>query len=142
MVMESKKFLFHAPIQRSPDWQSKRPIILMVRGYKAEEQIVKSLEEKHGIPIVTTGMNHMKPEGTRGEKDGGNNVLSGRAYKTFGRYFNDAGFEVLEMEGFSVPFAQAGRVSPHDVYAFAKQQYLRHKNTTSDIHAGWMVAGP
>jgi maleate cis-trans isomerase len=32
----------------------------MVRGYRGEEAIVKSLEEKHGIPVVTVGMTQVE----------------------------------------------------------------------------------
>ena len=34
------------------------PFIL--RGYRGEEQIIKSLEDKHGIPVITSGMTQVE----------------------------------------------------------------------------------
>jgi len=59
----------------------------------------------------------------------------------FARYFADAGFEVLGMEGMSVPFDQVGRISSKEVYAHAKAAFLRHDRADGIymLGSGWRV---
>lgn len=99
----------------------------MVRGYKGEQEIVKRWEEKHRIPIVTAGMTHI--EALRAldiHRFVGVTYFSGGINDTFSRYFIEAGFEPLGMEGISVAFEDAGRLSAQEVYAHAKRAYLKH----------------
>lgn len=104
--------------------------IFMLRGYKEEAELVKGLEKEYGIPIFTSGMSHVESLRALGVKKiigvthrGGKDNEFNRKYA---QYFTDAGFDVLGMEGISVPFAEIGRLSPQEVYAFAKKQFLEH----------------
>lgn len=100
----------------------------MVRGYRGEEAIVRSLEEKHGIPIVTSGMTQVEALRVLGIKRMiGITYFQGELNQKFAQYFTDAGFEVLGMEGIPVAFTEAGRLSYQEVYAFSKKLYLKHK---------------
>jgi len=101
----------------------------MLRGYRGEEAIVRSLEEKHGIPIVTSGMTQVEALRVLGIKRMiGITYFQGELNQKFAQYFTDAGFEVLGMEGIPVAFTEAGRLSYQEVYAFSKKLYLKHKN--------------
>lgn len=114
----------------------------MVRGYKGEEEIVRSLEEKHGIPIMTSGMAHVEALRALGIKRMiGITYFQGEINQKYAQYFSDAGFEVLCMEGIPVPFAEAGRLSYQEVYAFTKKQYLKHKNADGIylLGAAWRI---
>jgi maleate isomerase len=117
--------------------------LFILRGYKEAEGIVRDLEEKHGIPIVTTAMT--LTEALRALKIKRMVVAT---YSTdevkqqkVARYFNDAGFEVLGMDGISVPFAEVGRLSYKEVYAFTKKLYLKHQDAQGIlmIGSGWRV---
>ena len=54
---------------------------------------------------------------------------------------NEAGFEVLGLEGISIPFAEVGRLSSHEVYAFTKKQYLKHPSAQGIcmLGSGWRI---
>ncbi len=114
----------------------------MIRGYKGEEEIVKGLEKKHGIPIVTSGQTQveaLKALGVR--RMVGISYFQGDINQKYAGYFREAGFEVLGMEGISVPFADVGRLSSQEVYAFTKAEFLKHKDAQGIymLGSGWRV---
>lgn len=45
------------------------------------------------------------------------------------------------MEGISVPFADVGRLSPQEVYAFVKAEFLKHQDAEGIylLGTGWRV---
>lgn len=109
----------------------------VIRGYKAEEEIVRSLEDKHGIPIVTAGRTQIEALKALGVKR-----MLGVTYfgdKTNGKcvdYFSDAGFEVFGVEGIST-WVGSARLSPQEIYNFTKAQFLKHKN----VEGLWIPGG-
>lgn len=114
----------------------------MLRGYKGEEEIVRELEEKHGIPIVTSGMTQVEALRALGiERMVGVTYFQGEINQKYARYFREAGFQVLGMEGISVPFTEVGSLSSQEVYAFIKKEYLQHKNAQGIylLGSGWRV---
>src|SRR5690606_37448441 len=54
-------------------------------------------------------------------------------------YLQEAGFEVLENAGLSVPFEQAGNLSHHQVYTHTKQAVLRNPDCDGVLlfGSGW-----
>jgi len=99
----------------------------MVKGYAGEREIIDGWEKKYKIPVFTSGTNHiaaLKALGIR--KFVGASYLGGNLNATFADYFNDAGFEVLAMEGMAVPFEDAGKLSPFEVYSHVKRSFLDH----------------
>jgi len=46
----------------------------------------------------------------------------------FARYFTDAGFQVLAMEGIDAPFAAVPSVPPEEILEFMKRIAAKHKN--------------
>src|SRR5947199_250320 len=59
----------------------------------------------------------------------------------FSRYFQDAGFEVLAMEGIDVPFTEVQRLSSQEVYAHTKRAFLQHDDADAIymLGSGWRV---
>jgi maleate isomerase len=125
--------------------------LFMLKGYRGAEEIVRGLEEEYGIPIVTTAMTLVEALGALGVKrmvgvsyrpvpiEQGEIT---RKYKQYVRYFSEAGLEMVEMEGIPAPsFAEVGRLSFKEVYAFTKKLYLRHQNAQGIlmIGSGWRV---
>jgi maleate cis-trans isomerase len=115
----------------------------MVRGYEGEKEIVRDLEERHGIPILTSGMTQVEALRALGVKRmvGVTYFQDESKQQKFVRYFSEAGFEVLGMEGMSVPFAEVGRLSYKEVYAFTKKLYIKHQNAQGIymLGSGWRV---
>lgn len=114
----------------------------MIRGYKGEEEIVRGLEEKYGIPIITAGMIHVEALRALGVKRiVGVTYFKAELNEKYARYFSEAGFEVLGMEGISVPFEGVGGLSSQEVYAFTKKLYLQHKNAQGIyvLGSGWRI---
>ena len=58
-------------------------------------------------------------------------------------YLEEAGIEVLENAGISVPFEQAGSLSEHQVYMHTKQAVLRHPECDGILlfGSGWRSLG-
>jgi len=100
----------------------------MVRGYKSEQEIVKGWEEKYKIPIFTSGMTQIEALRALGI----NRFVGCTYYRDnnlndlFTRYFTDAGFEVLGMEGMDTSPGEADNISPHEIYAHLKKSFLTH----------------
>jgi len=115
----------------------------MLRGYEGEEEIVRDLEEKHGIPIVTSGMTQVEALRALGVKRmvGVTYSQDEGKHQKYASYFTEAGFEVLGMEGISVPFAEVGRLTYKEVYAFTKKLYLKYQNVQGIymLGSGWRV---
>lgn len=115
----------------------------MVRGYEGEKGIVRDLEERHGIPIVTSGMTQVEALRALGVKRivGVTYFQDESKLQKFTDYFTEAGFEVLGMEGIAVPFAEVGRLSYKEVYAFTKKLYLKHQNAQGIymLGSGWRI---
>lgn len=100
----------------------------MVRGFKAEREIVGSWEAKYKVPVFTSGMTQSEALRALGIKrfvgctyyrDQGLNDL-------FTRYFTDAGFEVLAMEGMDTSPDEADKISTETIYRHIKQAYAKH----------------
>ena len=115
----------------------------MLRGYKGEEKIVKELEKKHRIPILTSGMTQVEALRALNIKRmvGITFTQDENRRRKYAKYFHEAGFEVLGMEGISIPFAEVGRLPYQEVYAFTKRQLLKYKKAQGlyMLGSGWRV---
>jgi maleate isomerase len=114
----------------------------MLRGYKGEAEIVKEMEEKHGKPVFTSGMTQVEALRALGAKKVlGVTYFIGDINRKYSDYFSEAGFEMLGMEGISVPFSDVGRLSSHEIYAFVKEEFLKHPGAEAIymLGTGWRV---
>ncbi len=61
----------------------------------------------------------------------------------YAQYFTEAGFEVLVMDGMAVPFSEVGRLSPQEIYAYVKKQFLAHPMAEGIymIGSAWSILG-
>jgi maleate isomerase len=120
--------------------------LFVQKGYSRSEEIIRQLEERYSIPIVTTGMVLVEAARALGINkllaissfDDGSS--SGRLAK-YSSYFSDAGFQVPAVEGFPVAFSDIGSVSPHEAYAFARKVYFKYPQSDGIclIGSGWRV---
>lgn len=112
----------------------------MVMGLKGEQRKIRAWERKHGIPVFTACMNHVNAlNALKVRRFVGATYFPGDINKTFAKYFADAGFEVLAMEGIDVPFDRVQELSAHQVYAHIKRCYLKHPRAQAIymLGSGW-----
>jgi len=114
--------------------------VFMVHGFKGEEKIIKEWEAEFKIPIVTAGQTQVEALRALGlKKIVGVTYSSGSINDMFKRYFQEAGFDVLAMDGMKVDFADVGRLASTEIYAHTRQVFL--KNPGADgiymLGTGW-----
>ena len=102
----------------------------MVRGHKAEREIVQQWEEQYKVPIFTSGMTQAEALRALGIKKfvGCTYFRDKKLNDIFSRYFTDAGFTVLGMEGMDTSPAEAHSLSAEAIYHHIKQSYLKHRD--------------
>ena len=114
----------------------------MLLGYKGEADVLKKWERQHKIPMFTSGTNHVRAlRALKAKKIVGATYFTGKINDVFASYFKQAGFDVLGMEGLDVAFGDVGQLSSHQVYAFVKQAFLKHRKADAIylLGSGWRV---
>jgi maleate cis-trans isomerase len=114
----------------------------MVQGLKGEAKRIRAWERKYGIPVFTSGTNHIRAmKALKIRTFVGATYFPGAINDTFSRYFRDAGFEPLAMEGIDVKFDRVQNLSSHQVYAHVKRAFLKHPKADGIymLGSGWQV---
>ena len=116
-------------------------------GYHRAQEIVRDLEAEYSTPIVTTGMTLVEASRVLGIKRmlivSSFDDPEGIRFQKHTNYFREAGFDILAIEGMPVKFADIAKLSPHEVYTFAKRLYLKHPESDGIcmMGSGWRVMG-
>jgi maleate isomerase len=98
----------------------------MAQGFKGEEKIIKEWEAEFKVPMVTAGQTQVEALRALGvKKFVGVTYFIGSINDMFTRYFQEAGFEVLAMEGMKVDFADVGRLASTEIYAHTRKAFLK-----------------
>lgn len=115
----------------------------MLLGHQGEAALIAEWERKYGVPVFTSGTNHIRALKALGARRFvGASYFRGDVNDSFARYFTEAGFDVLAMEGIDVAFDDAGALSPQTVYAHVKKTFLDHRGKAEAIYllgSGWRV---
>jgi maleate cis-trans isomerase len=116
----------------------------MVRGYKAEQEIVGGWEARYKVPIFTSGMSQAEALRAMDVKKfvGCTYFRDQKLNDIFTRYFSDAGFEVLGMEGMDTSPHEADTVSRETIYQHLKRSYVKHPSAQAVYLLGsgaWQV---
>lgn len=114
----------------------------MVLGYEGEAELIARWEAQYKVPIFTSGTNHVRAlKALNIKRFVGATYFSGEINDLFARYFTQAGFEVLGMDGISVPFDKVGSLSAQDVYAHIKKTFLKNPGAEAIylLGSGWRV---
>jgi len=116
----------------------------MLLGYEGERETTRRWEERYGVPLFTSGQNHVRALRTLGVQR-----LVGASYfppplnAVFRAYFEQAGFEVLALEGIDVPFADVPNVPPEQVYEHLRNLVGNHPRAQGIYMLGsaWKTLG-
>ena len=101
----------------------------MLLGYQKEQELISSWEKKYNVQMFTSGQNHVRALRTLGmKKFVGASYFPEKMNNVFARYFTDAGFQVLAMEGIDSPFAAVPSVPPEQILEFMKRIAAKHKD--------------
>jgi len=114
----------------------------MVQGYEAEGRLVKEWEQKYSVPIVTAPQTQVDAmHALNIQSFVGVTYFTGEINDLFSRYFRDAGFDVLGMEGMEVPFTDVQRLAGQEVYAHTRRAFLQHPEADAVymLGSGWRV---
>jgi maleate isomerase len=114
----------------------------MVQGAKKERELLDGWEARYGVPVFTSGSSQvaaMRALGVR--RMVGVTYSQGRLNDIFAQYFVDSGLDVLAMDGMEVPFADAGKLAPHEVYAHTRAAVRKHRHVDGVymLGSGWRV---
>jgi maleate cis-trans isomerase len=112
----------------------------MVHGFKGEQEITKSWEEKFKTPIVTAAQTQVEAlRALKVKKLVGVTYFIGSVNDITTRYFEDAGFSVLGMEGIPVAFEDVGRLSSQEIYAHTRKAFLKNPKAEAIymLGTGW-----
>ena len=114
----------------------------MLLGYEGEAALIKKWERAHKVPVFTSGSNHVRAlKALKVKRFVGATYFTGAINDVFAKYFVEAGFKVLGMEGMSVGFEDIGQLSSHEVYAHVKRAFLKHRKAQAIylLGSGWRV---
>jgi maleate cis-trans isomerase len=116
----------------------------MLLGYQKEQELISSWEKKYGVQMFTSGQNQVHALRTLGiRKFVGASYFPEKMNDVFARYFTDAGFQVLAMEGIDSPFAEVPKVPPEQILDFMKRIAAKHKDADGIYMLGsaWKSVG-
>ncbi|MFM1814938.1 MAG: hypothetical protein RLZ98_1633 [Pseudomonadota bacterium] len=112
----------------------------MVHGRDGEKRIIDEWEKRFGVPMFTSGQNHVNALKALGAKSiVGATYFSGKINDVFAGYFEDAGIKVRAMAGIDVPFNKVQELSGELVYAHIKKTFLASKGADAIymLGSGW-----
>jgi maleate isomerase len=114
----------------------------MLLGFKGEAEVLKKWETQYQVPFFSSGSNHVRAlRALKAKRIVGATYFTGKINDLFGKYFVEAGFDVLGMEGLEVGFEDVGQLSPEQVYAHVKRAFLKHRKADAIylLGTGWRV---
>ena len=106
----------------------------MLLGYEGEQRLIAEWTAEHKLPVFTSGVSQAAALRALGAtRIVGVRYHSGAINDNFIRYFRDAGFDFLAMEGLDPPRGQSGTVTPEVVRSQIAQAYRKHP-TAEAVH--------
>src|SRR5918996_1549724 len=99
----------------------------MLLGFVGEREIIDSWEKQFGVPMFTSGQNHVRALKTLGIKHFvGASYFPEKMNSIFRGYFTEAGFNVLAMEGIDVAFDDVPKLSADQIFDHIKRSVEKH----------------
>ena len=99
----------------------------LMQGYAKEQEILKEWQERYKTPMFTSCSSALESLRALGVKRVvGVNFHSGPINEVFAKYFRDAGFDFLAMEGSELDLGAARDLSMAELQAHVKRAYEKH----------------
>lgn len=98
----------------------------MLHGHAGELRIVHGWEDRHGVPVFTSGMNQIRAMRAVGAKrivGAGYDSITGPIVEA---YFREAGFDVLAIEKVPVTWEDVGRLTDDAMIDLMVSTFRRH----------------
>jgi maleate isomerase len=112
----------------------------MVHGFEGEQKIINEWAAKYETPMVTAAQTQVEAlHALNIKKFVGVTYFVGSVNDITSRYFQEAGFDVLGIEGMSVAFEDVGRLASQEIYAHTRRTFLRnpHAKGIYMLGTGW-----
>lgn len=112
----------------------------MVHGFEGEQRIINEWAAKYETPMVTAAQTQVEAlHALNIKKFVGVTYFVGSVNDITSRYFQEAGFDVLGIEGMSVAFEDVGRLASQEIYAHTRRAFLRnpHAKGIYMLGTGW-----
>jgi maleate cis-trans isomerase len=112
----------------------------MAQGFQGEQKLIAQWEAKHKIPLITAAQTQVEAlRALKIKKFVGVTYFVNSVNDLTTRYFQDAGFDVLAMEGLEVKFEDVGRLASQEIYAHARRAFLKHSEADGIymLGTGW-----
>ena len=98
----------------------------MILGFDGESRVIRAWEEKYGVPMFTSGQNHVRAMRALGIKRLlGGTYLPDNLNDIFAKYLREAGFDVIAMEGMDAPFHEVPDIPATDIAKHLKESFRR-----------------
>lgn len=99
----------------------------MILGLDGERRVIQTWEQKYGVPVFTSGQNHVRALRALGvERFVGATYLPDNLNDVFAQYLREAGFDVIAMEGMDAPFHEVPHIPAMVIAEHFKQLFRRH----------------
>ncbi len=115
----------------------------MLLGFEGEKRMIGGWEKKYGVPMFTSGQNHVRALRTLGiHQFVGASYFPQKLNAIFARYFTEAGFGVLAMEGVAVPFSDVPKLPRAEILDHIKRMFDKHREAEAVYILGsaWRTA--
>jgi maleate isomerase len=105
-------------------------------GYEGEQKLLRRWQETYGRPVFTNGTTQVNAlNAFKAKSFVGASYFPGDINKAYARYFQEAGFDVRDMQGMDVAFDRVQSLSSREVYRFIRAMFLQH----TDVDAIYML---
>jgi len=96
----------------------------MLLGFEGEKTMIRTWEDKYGVPMFTSGQNHVRAlKALKVRTFVGASYFPNSLNTVFTRYFSQAGFNVLAMEGLKVAFADVPKLAPMQIFDAIRKMF-------------------
>jgi maleate isomerase len=118
--------------------------VFMFAGLDRETELVDAWQKRYKIPMFTAPQSQVNALRAVGAKSFvGATYFPDSMNSTYGKYFQDAGFSVLSMQGVSdVPFDQVQNLPGERIAAYIKENVKKHPKADAIymLGSGWHVS--
>jgi maleate isomerase len=114
--------------------------VFMLQGYPRETAILERWKQRYKIPVLTSSSSQVDAlHALKVKSFVGATYLPGDQNALYAKYFEQAGFNVLSMNGMDVPFDKVQDVPSSEVAAYIKSEFAKHPNADAVymLGSGW-----